>query len=50
MWGELVIESLVRPRRAARRRWAPACRVAQLLQAAVLVTCVGMVLGYPRCS
>lgn len=46
MWGQLVIDSLARPRDAARRLlgldigWGP------LAQLAVAVTCVGMVLGY----
>jgi hypothetical protein len=46
MWGELVINSVVRPRTAARQILAAAVPEPLLLQAAVLVTCVGMVLGY----
>lgn len=46
MWGELVIDSLVRPRRAAQRVLAAGVPMAQLLEAAVLVSCVGMLLGY----
>jgi hypothetical protein len=46
MWGELVIDSLIRPRAAARRVLALGVPLAELLQAAVLVTCAGMVLGY----
>lgn len=46
MWGQLVIDSLARPRDAARRLlgfdigWTP------LAQLAVAVTCIGMVLGF----
>lgn len=46
MWGQLVIDSLVRPRAAARRVIALGLAPGQLLQAALLVTCVGMLLGY----
>jgi hypothetical protein len=46
MWRQLVIDSLVRPRMAARQILAAALPEALLLQAAVLVTCLGVVLGY----
>jgi hypothetical protein len=46
MWGQLVIDSLMRPRAAARRVIGLGLAPAQLLQAAVMVTCVGMLLGY----
>jgi hypothetical protein len=50
MWRELVIESLMRPRSAARRILASDVPAAQLLQAAVLVACAGMLLGYVALS
>ena len=46
MWGELVIDSLKRPRFAARRILDAGVPDATVLEAAVLVTCAGMVLGY----
>jgi hypothetical protein len=46
MWGQLVTDSLVRPRAAARRVLSLGLGFGELLQAAVLVTCAGMVLGY----
>ncbi len=46
MWQELVIESLVRPRAAARRVLALGLGPAELFQGAVAVTSAGMVLGY----
>ena len=46
MWRQLVIDSLVRPRAAARRILAAGIPETQLLQAAVTVSCVGVVLGY----
>lgn len=46
MWRELLIDSLLRPRVAARRVLAAGVPVAQLLEAAVLVAVVGVVLGY----
>jgi Yip1 domain len=46
MWKQLVIDSLVRPRSAARRVLALGFAPGQLLQAAAMVTCVGMLLGY----
>ncbi len=46
MWNELVIDSLVRPRAAARRVLSAGVPEATLLQAAVMVTCLGMVLGF----
>ena len=47
MWGELILDTLpasARRRRGRCSRWR--CREARLVEAAVLVTCVGMVLGY----
>jgi hypothetical protein len=46
MWRQLVIESLVSPRAAARRVLADRFDPATLLQAAVAVTCTGLVLGF----
>jgi hypothetical protein len=46
MWGELVVDSLLRPRRAARRILALGLPEAPLMQAAVIVACAGVVLGY----
>ena len=46
MWGQLVIDSLLRPRRAAREALDAGLPVNRLLEAAVLVSCVGMLLGY----
>ncbi|MFT3972603.1 MAG: Yip1 family protein [Amaricoccus sp.] len=46
MWGELIAASFLRPRAAARRVLALDLDVPVLLQAALLVTAVGMVLGY----
>jgi hypothetical protein len=46
MWRDLVIDTLVRPRAAAQRVLAATVPDAQLLQAAVLVSCLGVVLGY----
>ena len=46
MWGQLVIDSFVRPRQAAQQVLAAGLPEARLIEAAVLVTCVGMVLGY----
>jgi hypothetical protein len=46
MWGELVKETLMHPRRAARRVLETGMPVGVLVQAAVLVTCAGMLLGY----
>jgi hypothetical protein len=46
MWGELVIDSLRRPRLAARRILDAGVPDATVVEAAVLVTCAGMVLGY----
>jgi hypothetical protein len=45
MWGQLVIDSLARPRTAARQVLGLGLSEGPLLQAAVLVTCVGMLLG-----
>jgi hypothetical protein len=46
MWGQLVIDSLARPRTAARQVLALGLAGGLLVQAAVLVTCVGMLLGW----
>jgi hypothetical protein len=46
MWGALVIDSLKRPRLAARRILDAGVPDGTVLEAAVLVTCAGMVLGY----
>jgi hypothetical protein len=46
MWGQLVTDSLLRPRTAARRIISAGAPAAFTLEAAVLVTCVGVVLGY----
>ncbi len=46
MWGELLIDSLKRPRAAARRVLDAGVPAAHLLEAAVLVAVVGVVLGY----
>jgi hypothetical protein len=46
MWGELVIDSVRRPRLAARRILDAGLPDATVIEAAVLVTCAGIVLGY----
>jgi hypothetical protein len=46
MWGELVIDSLRRPRLAARRVLDAGLSGATVIEAALLVTCAGIVLGY----
>ena len=46
MWGRLVIDSLLRPREAARRLFALGLSFEQLAQGAVLVSCAGTVLIY----
>lgn len=46
MWGELLIDSLRRPRVAARRVLDARVPAARLLEAAVLVAVTGVVLGY----
>ena len=46
MWKELVIESFRRPRAAAQRLLAAALPAGIVVEAALLVTSVGMVLGY----
>ena len=46
MWGELLIDSLKRPRAAARRVLDAGIPTPQLVEAAVLVAVVGVVLGY----
>lgn len=46
MWSELFVDSLVRPRIAARRLLALELPGPVLLEAALLVTCLGMILGF----
>lgn len=46
MWRELAIETLVRPRAAARRVLALDLPAAALVQAAAAVACIGLVLGF----
>ncbi len=46
MWAQLVIDSLLRPRSAARQVLDARLGLTELLQGAVAVTCAGMVLGY----
>jgi hypothetical protein len=46
MWGQLVIDSLTRPRAAARRLLSLDLEPAPLVQAAVAITCAGLVLGW----
>lgn len=46
MWRELVVDSLFRPRRSAQRILAMGLPGDFLLQAAVMVACAGVVLGY----
>ncbi len=46
MWGQLVIDSIVRPRAAARQILGAGVPAGVLLEAAVLVVCAGVVLGY----
>jgi hypothetical protein len=46
MWRELLIDSLIRPRAAARRLLAEQIPAPVVLQAAVLVAAAGVVLGY----
>jgi hypothetical protein len=46
MWGQLVIDSLVRPRTAAQRVLAFEIGWSPLAQIAVAIACIGMVLGY----
>ncbi len=46
MWGQLVIDTLVRPRAAARRVIDSAVPQFYVLQGALLVTCLGMVTNY----
>lgn len=50
MWGELIADSFLRPRAAARRVLGLDLPMPFLLEAAVLVTTVGMVLGYAAFS
>lgn len=46
MWGQLVVDSFLRPRVAAKRVLAVGFPAGFVLEAAVLVTSVGVVLGY----
>lgn len=46
MWGRLVIDSLVRPREAARDVLALRVDAGALAQAAAAVTCLGVLLGF----
>ena len=46
MWGQLLIETLSRPREAAKRVLAAAPDVPVLVEAAVAVTCLGLVMGF----
>ena len=46
MWGQLIKDSLARPRTAAKRVLGAGVPETALIEAAVLVTCAGMVLGY----
>jgi hypothetical protein len=46
MWGALVVDSLRRPRLAARRILDAGLPDATVVEAALLVTCAGVVLGY----
>lgn len=46
MWAELIADSFLRPRAAARRVLAHAPAMGVLLEAALAVTAIGMVLGY----
>jgi Yip1 domain len=46
MWRKLVIDTLLRPRLAARQVLAAGLPQIALLQGAVMVTCLGVVLGY----
>lgn len=46
MWGELVVDSLLHPRRAARRILAAGVPERLLVQGAVAIACAGVVLGF----
>lgn len=46
MWSELLVQSIVRPRDAARQVLALGVPVPVLIEAALAVTCLGMVLGF----
>jgi hypothetical protein len=46
MWGQLVIDSILRPRAAARRVLGLELAPDALFQAAAAITCIGIVLGY----
>ena len=46
MWGQLLIETLSRPRDAAKRVLAAAPDMPVLIEAAVAVTCLGLVMGF----
>jgi hypothetical protein len=46
MWGQLLIETLSRPREAAKRVLGAAPDLPVLIEAAVAVTCLGLVMGF----
>ncbi|MFO1210013.1 MAG: YIP1 family protein [Amaricoccus sp.] len=46
MWRHLVLDTLLHPRAAARQVLALSFSPGQLVEAAIVVTCVGMILGY----
>lgn len=46
MWRQLVIDSVIRPRQAARAVLALGLPLPALVQAAVAITCLGIVLGF----
>lgn len=46
MWGQLLMETLARPRDAAKRVLAGIPGVPLLIEAAVAVTCAGLVMGF----
>ena len=46
MWGELLIESLLRPRLAARRLYALPIAPGTVVEVAAVVACLGILLGY----
>jgi len=46
MWGQLVVDSLLHPRAAAKRVISLAVPPETLIEAAVAVTCVGMILAF----
>ncbi|MFO1141071.1 MAG: YIP1 family protein [Amaricoccus sp.] len=46
MWRQLILDTLLHPRAAARQVLAMPISPGQLVEAAVAVTCIGMILGY----